>query len=300
MSEFNRQLSAAQDHLELVFHRYLSGESGLKKLRIDVNGRQLIPNDPFLIKKMPEVAEPIVISLFNEDIIIHSHKLLHPSKLTAEELRRLQVKGTLLSTQGFYIYRNKRLLIWGNWFGLANKLDKTKLCRIQIDIPNSLDQLWALDIKKSTAIPPECIRAQLRNILSNISDISVRTFKKRIKNNRNVSPYWMRTELPEGSCRYEVNPENPLINTFKASLSVQQRNIFSTVLDNLATFFPVSQLQVDFQSENGVMNEYGAENIDDNSIINLYKEFLSLGLSKASIEKMQPICDHLDLINSIF
>jgi hypothetical protein len=300
MREFNQQLSNSQDHLELVFHRYLSGESGLKKLTITVNGRQLVPNDPFLIKKIPEVAQSITIPLFEEQIVIHPHKLLHPSKLTTEELQRLQVKGTLLSTQGFYIYRNKRLLIWGNWFGLAHKLDKTKLCRIQIDIPNSLDQLWALDIKKSAAIPPECIREQLRNILSNISDISIRTFKKKVKKNKNILPYWMRTELPEGSCRYEVNQDNPLINTFKSSLSDDQRNVFSAVLVNLATFFPVSQLQVDFQSESGVMNEYEAEYIDDNSIINLYKEFLSLGLSKTSIEKMQPICDHLDLINSIF
>ena len=61
----------------------------------------------------------------------------------------------LRKNQGFYTYRNKRLLVWGNWFRQMRQGDLSKLARVQVDIPNSLDDLWTLDIKKSTASPAD-------------------------------------------------------------------------------------------------------------------------------------------------
>lgn len=46
-----RKMDEVRQHLELVFHRYLSGESGIKKIEIVFNGVKLKAADPFLIKK---------------------------------------------------------------------------------------------------------------------------------------------------------------------------------------------------------------------------------------------------------
>ena len=48
---FSRKMSLIRDHLSLVFHRFLSGEPGLKKLDILMNGLAVIPHDPFYIKR---------------------------------------------------------------------------------------------------------------------------------------------------------------------------------------------------------------------------------------------------------
>ena len=57
--------------------------------------------------------------------------------------------------QGFYIYRNRRLLVPGDWLRLGfQKEEHCKLARIQVDLPNSLDGEWHIDVKKSTARPP--------------------------------------------------------------------------------------------------------------------------------------------------
>ena len=56
--------------------------------------------------------------------------------------------------QGFYIYRGKRLLLAGNWLGIFKQEDPYKLVRIQVDIPNTQDSEWKIDIKKSQAYPP--------------------------------------------------------------------------------------------------------------------------------------------------
>ena len=47
-------------------------------------------------------------------------------------------KEGYLENQGFYLYRNNRLICKSTWFGLARKLEMRKLCRISIDIDNSL------------------------------------------------------------------------------------------------------------------------------------------------------------------
>lgn len=51
---------------------------------------------------------------------------------------------------GLYIYRNKRLIAWGKWFKLVRTNDLANLAKIQIDIPNSLDDLWEIDVKITT------------------------------------------------------------------------------------------------------------------------------------------------------
>lgn len=299
--EFNKLLSDSQSHLELVFHRFISGESGLTRIKIMVNGRLLEPNDPFLTNKNPKVVEPIVIPQHGgvDKIVITPHKLMHPKSLTSEEMKRLQIKGTLMQTQGFYVYRNKRLLIWGTWFRLAHKLDKTKLSRIQVDIPNSLDQLWSLDIKKSTAIPPAHIRVQLLHILNNIGGISQRTFEKRVRTTKNSVPFWLRSKLPNGNYQYEVNKNNPLIQTFMAQLSNEQKSAFNSILNDIETFFPIAQLQLDFQNDVSTENEISADSFDSKTLNDRFLKLRAIGLSTQDIITIEPFCNQKSFVQQI-
>ena len=54
-----------------------------------------------------------------------------------------------------------------------------KLARVRIDIPNSLDHVWNLDVKKSSAAPPEPVRLVLRRIIDRIADRSQNVFRDR-------------------------------------------------------------------------------------------------------------------------
>lgn len=44
---FVSRLDDTCEHLQLVFHRFLAGEPGVRKVEIKVNGRPLVPFDPF-------------------------------------------------------------------------------------------------------------------------------------------------------------------------------------------------------------------------------------------------------------
>ena len=89
----------------------------------------------------------------------------HRSKLTDAEFELAGGPGGWNERQGFYIYRNERLIVPGDWLGLESakgqlirKEQFTKLARIMIDIPNSLDNDWKIDVKKSVARPPHQIK----------------------------------------------------------------------------------------------------------------------------------------------
>ena len=155
---FSRKMGLIRDHLSLVFHRYLSGEPGLKKLDIKMNEESVVPQDPFLIKKSTQLMDDEIIVIRGQKVVVSPYILPHTSRLTQKELKALGGKDGLRKNQGFYVYRNKRLLVWGNWFRLMRQGDLSKLARVRVDIPNSLDDLWTLDVKKSTATPPEEVK----------------------------------------------------------------------------------------------------------------------------------------------
>lgn len=293
---FDSSVVEAMKQLELVFHRYLSGEPGINKIQIMLNGRKLEPNDPFLSERNPEVSEPVKINVGNDVIVVKPHKLLHPSRLTPQELDRLTLNGNLIDTQGFYVYRNKRLIIWGTWFRMASKADRTKLCRISIDIPNTLDHVWELDIKKANASPPEYIKNELRKIMEATGAISIRTYTKRAETKKKIVSYWNRIKTPEGPVEYVINEKHPDISQFSDSLSIEQEKRFHELLKHLATYIPIPRLQVDLQNDEMIKNEENEVFEDESSIEERLKVITAAGVPIESIENAQPFCKYPKLL----
>ena len=297
-SEFIKQLGYTRNQLELIYHRYLSGENGLIKVSIFLNGLRLEPNDPFLLNKIPSISESIKIPMKDGIVLVTPHKLLHPDKMSKSELNRLSLGRNLLNTQGFYLYRNKRLIIWGTWFRVAPKLDKTKLCRIQVDIPNTLDHIWALDIKKSSALPPESIRDQLKNILDTHLELSVMTYKRKAsKKFKNEIPFWKRIRTKDDESKYLINMDNPVINHFCSSLDVSQKTKFLHILDAISQHLPIAQLHFDIQNDEGIANERYSTLLTKDDIHKLIFQYLEFGISLEDIQKITPICYYTDEYN---
>lgn len=296
-SEFIKQLSYTTGQLELIYHRYLSGEVGVQKITISMNGNCLVPNDPFLLDRIPSISETIKIPMKDGIVLVTPHKLLHPNKLFKSELDRLSLGRTLLDTQGFYLYRNKRLIIWGTWFRVAPKLDRTKLTRIQVDIPNTLDHIWALDIKKASALPPESIRSQLKIILDTHSELSVITYKKRASRKvRNEISFWKRSRNPDNEYEYTINQENPIINQFTSTLGDPQKSMFLHILDAISRHLPIAQLQYDLQNDEGIANELHSTTLSENEIYSLIAQYLEFGIDIENVKRITPICYYAELI----
>lgn len=149
-----RKIDVVRKHLSLVYHRYLAGEAGLNKIELKINNVKIEPMDPFLSSKSVQAMDDEILIVRGKRIEVRPYILPHISKMTTDEIKMLGGKEGLRKYQGFYVYRNKRLLVWGTWFRMMRQGEMSKLARVRVDIPNDLDDLWTLDIKKSSAIPP--------------------------------------------------------------------------------------------------------------------------------------------------
>ena len=77
---FSRKMALIREHLALVFHRYLSGEQGLKKLDIRMNGLSIDPHDPFLSKKSTQLMDEETIVVRGSKVKVKQYILPHVSK----------------------------------------------------------------------------------------------------------------------------------------------------------------------------------------------------------------------------
>src|SRR4029077_41034 len=84
-----------------------------------------------------------------------------------------------LKSQGFYLYRGKRLIVHGTWFGLCRQSELTKLARVRVDVPNSMDGDWKIDVKKSSAQLPPIVRDRLKKLIERIVAGSKQTYRRR-------------------------------------------------------------------------------------------------------------------------
>lgn len=240
----------AREHLALVFHRFLNPVSGQQPVSIGINRNPLRAIDPFLSSHKATQALPVEEFEVDKDrVIVRPFILPHISKLRAADLELAGGEEGLRRNQGFYIYRNRRLISWGSWFRLVRQEELTKLARVQVDISNRLDHLWQLDIKKSRTYPPESLREGLRQIIYRITDGSRRVYTYRgRKTPDGVTHAWDRTAERDGVA-YRINRDHPLVVALEKTISQDQSLLFGQLLHTLEETIPFDAVYADMASE---------------------------------------------------
>lgn len=241
----NAALSDAERYIRLVFHRFLSGKR--PKLRITLNGRRLKPIDPLAsAHSAAQIGPEEVVPLLDGDVIIQCVTLPHHKMMAEEEWREVGGPDGHLRSQGLYVYRGSRLIIAGGWLGLARQTELTKLCRVRIDIPNSMDALWKIDVKKASAQLPPVIGFRLRRIIESFLGTSRRVYQRR--GHRLVDPerhpLWNRLSQ-DGKVVFRPNLEHPAFVRFGNELPEQFRAGFETCLQLLGSGLPIEALHAD-------------------------------------------------------
>ncbi len=252
------RIDDAVRHLELVFHRYLSGETparkgdrGISRIAIEVNGRALEPLDPFFRShSATDCGPPDKIGVKGNEIYFQTFTLPHHSKVTPSEWERHAGPGGYARNQGFYVYREKRLILHGTWFGLARQTELTKLARVRIDLTNKLDTFWKIDVKKASAQPPQVVRERLRRIIEQIGASSKRVYTARGKRltDQTLLPVWCRSQSNEG-ISYALNEKHPVIAEFRARLSGGLEAEFDRLIETVGSAMPMDSLFADLAGD---------------------------------------------------
>lgn len=198
----------------------------------------------------------MTINVDGQDIFVTPFVLPYANSLTEDNKRMLGNPKSIYDDQGFYIYRNKRLIIWGSWLRMKIRSEFNKLARVRVDIPSSLDSLWMLDVKKSSAKIPDKIKDQLQISIKDSIVRSKREVKYPGKKEAEAEhPLWQRIDLHGGKVKYEINREdNPLYSALADMLDDKQLVALNTYLDKIEEFIPKGLIVSDNADSLNIVN----------------------------------------------
>ena len=283
---FDESLEKTENHLSLVFHRFLQEN----QIDIFFNQRAIDFVDPFFISNkatQPKSSDVIFENSRNARIDIKPYIVPYQKRLSQKERHVLKKFEHCKLGPGLYIYRNRRLIAWGKWFRLVRPNELANLVRIQIDIPNTIDDLWEIDVKKSQLNIPTSLRTQLRNVITKSIGESERVYKYRgTKRNKDNLQYVFDRVEKDNKVAYYLNMENPLIKQLQENLSDSDIIIFKALLKQIEEHLPLDSIQYDLASNKGFEEN---EDTDDE----IYEEIMLL-LSNQTTEKSKKL-----LLNSL-
>lgn len=282
--------SFVRKHISLVFSAYMHGT---RKVLFELNRRPVEMWDPFMMDNSFTTRMPSeTLYVAGDEVRIKTFILPHSSKLTADEFSTNAGPHGWNAQQGFYIYRNNRLIVNGEWLlpGMQ-KLEQYRLARIRIDIGNKTDSEWNIDVRKSTAVPPISIQKEIRRIAVTAQRESAKIYRHRGKKlARKVKTeqfYVWHQNLRHGKLGYVINREHPVISTL---LQSQMSDKIKQLLNLIEETVPVPMIISDYSEKAeqmlGPFEGKGTDEFND-LIKTLYDRYLTLGCtSREAIENI--------------
>lgn len=242
----SEEMEETEHHLSLIFHRFINDT--FNPLKIFINGDRIVGFDPFL-ENHPKTdsQKPSIIKCEGEDIKIQQFILPHQNDLSNEDVDRLGGIELLRNGQGFYIYRNNRLIIYGTWFRLAStnlNSELYKYGRIKVDISNKLDDIWDIDIKKQNASIPRQILASLKKAVSNVRTKSKDKSAKRtrLKLEKDDSKIWNKNLNRDNKEVFFINPDSEYIKNFINEFDDKDKTKIIHFLEVLSSSVPYDDI----------------------------------------------------------
>lgn len=211
---FLEAAARVSSHLSMVFGEFLVGS---KPVRLEVGNVVLSRWDPFLRDhSATQILPAESLEWGKHNVSVQPYVLPHHSKLSKEEFERAAGINGWTAHQGFYIYRNNRLISAGGWLSLGLTRDEhLKLARIRIDLRNDVDFDWKLDVRKSVASPPVPLKEELRRIARLTRERAQEVYRHRGRRIIAASPQdfssvW-EAKLMRGRTLFRINREHPIV-----------------------------------------------------------------------------------------
>lgn len=311
-SRFNDAVDYVRQHLALTFHRFLEDRT----LKIFLNGHEVQPWNPFMERHdttycSPEQEIPIGKSI----VRFKGFVLPHKDKMSKQEWDENAGPRGWTGQQGFYVYRNKRLLLQGDWLRLGRPSPWTreelyKLARIRLDINSDTDGEWHLDVKKSTARPPTIIRERLTDLAEIIRGEARKVIVHRGKYGpRPGAPVELERPWVSGSRNggrvYSISRKHPFVSGIIQQCRKDGSDI-EPFLRFLEETVPVQQIwldtadQLDDQAVPYSGIEYGVIRGDMRRVLEMLLESgFGREAAKDRIRKMEPFNRYPDLIRDL-
>jgi hypothetical protein len=160
-------LDRLESYLALAFHRFLSGRARKVGITLDIFDKasrrggvpaELDPLNPFGYGQSGRTGFPTSLQVdgtYKDLMAITAH--IWPPNSSSPSYK---LPGGANSRQGFYFYRNNRLIQGGGWNGIRETEPHSSLARLEVDIGPQVDLELSLDVKKvEIQLPPTLVTA---------------------------------------------------------------------------------------------------------------------------------------------
>jgi hypothetical protein len=268
-NKFLDQMDKVKQHIAMTFHRFIEEKS----IKIFCWGHEIEPWNPFLISK--QTTQLFSDEYLHGNIFMKGYVLPHKSYLTKDEYTIAGGVNGWVAQQGFYVYRGKRLMLAGDWLRLFRKEEHYKLVRIQIDLPNTLDIDWQIDIKKSTARPPLVYLEQIKKYALAVRNCGVEVFRHKgriltTRKQQEFQPLWL--EKKQGQkYSFVINRSHLMITELKRLAETEPNKAIDYLLHFVEETVPTKSVFIRESEESETAKPF---------------EYISLDVIKAMIKQI--------------
>jgi hypothetical protein len=244
---YNRDLASALRMLGVTFHRFI--EKDKAPVVIMAGGQPVVPWNPTVSDPPPQQTSHKALLAFSGETVKVSTYVMPYSKNFASSTELQRAEGPLgwNAHQGFYVYRNDRLIVRGGWLGMFPSQDHYKLARVVVEIPNTLDIEVGISVTKTSVRLPEGLRADLEGEAKAARAGSVEVYRNRGRR-VTAAPTKHQFAMPwqpfekDGRFYYLLNKKHPLYE--RARDSAGDANAFSLMVSLIEQSLPYADIAI--------------------------------------------------------
>jgi hypothetical protein len=183
-------ISEVEQHLSAVFGKFLNFDNAdAENVSITVNDKKLTGWDPtgswlntnenpkrvVIVPKTMMVQEEINGVVAEKEFQLNGYILPNKSDMNEGELQKIRYGN---DNQGFYIYRENRLIYGGGWpHRLYTKESHLNLIRVELNFDHDLDEYFQIDIRKTRVIFPQALREKIKKQITPLRNESNRVYR---------------------------------------------------------------------------------------------------------------------------
>ena len=276
------------EYLSLVFHRYM--ERKTTPVTIRINNNVLTPFNPFPTEQTDFRRLETNHRLFREDSLRLEGYILPARSL--DESRDSNTLWTppgksLMDMEGLYIYRAERIILFGGWNGIIKKAPRLQLARLKVEIGNSVDHYFHLNVAKSSIVIPYELRVAFLRYVSELKTQAEKEYYNRgIKKlsapkTKANNTLFIRNASSKGML-LELNEDFPLVQRLKRELTAEQYRLFRLVAKMVNT----SVNRIRQVHEDKSFSEAAKDTLSEEEIIRTIVILKESGLNNEQIEEI--------------
>jgi hypothetical protein len=181
-----RRIDGLRESIAVTYLKFLERDSDRDEVTIYLNDEPVEPWDPFgaelgsdllFDKSVPVDITSATGTQSTAEFHLKAYSLPPRADLTKEQEEQAKIAT---SNQGFFVFRENRLLASGTWLGLRSVEPHLNLARIEFSFDHRLDDAFQIDIKKSRIL----LQSDLQDALKTLVAPWIREAENRYRKNQ--------------------------------------------------------------------------------------------------------------------